>query len=69
MDVWLKSQVGLKETQQVDVEPTETIGSIKQRCGTIQSYDDVSNAVLMHNREILKDDLRLKDYGIQENET
>jgi len=69
MKVWLKSQVGLKEPQEVEVEPTENIGSVKERCGTIQSYDDVSNAVFMHNREVLKDDIRLKDYGIKENDT
>lgn len=69
MKLWLKSQVGLKEPQEIEVEPTETVGSIKERCGTIQSYDDVSNAVLMHNREVLKDELRLKEYNIQENET
>ena len=69
MKLWLKSQVGLREPQQIEVEPTETIGSIKERCGTIQSFEDISNAVLLHNRKVLDDNRRLKDYGIKENET
>lgn len=60
--------VGLRNTVDLEVDPKETIGKIRERAATTQAVD-ADNVVLIHNDEPLDNDKRLKDYGIGEGET
>ncbi|KYK34900.1 MAG: hypothetical protein AYK22_04420 [Thermoplasmatales archaeon SG8-52-3] len=68
MDLWVKSEIGVTEPQEIEADPTENIGKFKERCAASHVVEN-EDVVLMHNDEVLKEDRRLKDYGIKENET
>jgi ubiquitin-protein ligase len=66
--VWVKTELGLKGSEQIEADPTEKIGTLKKRIASKWAFDP-KNTVLMHNGEVLDESQKLKDYGIQENET
>lgn len=68
MKIWVKTELGLKESEQIEAEPTETIGTLKKRISAKWAFEP-RDTVLMHNNEVLDESQRIKDYGIQENDT
>lgn len=68
MKIIIKSTVGLHTPTDMEVDPKEKIGTVKERAATTQAIDPES-VQLMHNGEPLDDDKRIKDYGIREGDT
>ncbi len=68
INVWVKSQIGVREPLEIKADPSENIGKFKERCATSHLVEN-KDMVLMHNEEVLKENLRLKDYGISEGAT
>lgn len=66
--VWVKTELGLKGSEQIEVDPTETIGTLKKRIATKWAFEP-KNTVLIHNNEVLDESQSIKNYGIKENET
>jgi len=68
MKIWVKTELGLKESEQIEVDPKETIGTLKNRISAKWAFES-KNSVLIHNKEVLDESQHIKDYGIQENDT
>lgn len=68
MKIWVKTELGLKESEQIEVDPKETIGTLKNRISAKWAFES-KNSVLIHNKEVLDEFQRIKDFGIQENDT
>jgi ubiquitin-protein ligase len=68
MKLWVKTELGLKGSEQIDAEPTETIGTLKKKIAAKWAFDP-KNTVLIHNNEVLDESQTIKDYGIKENDT
>jgi len=68
MKIIIKTTLGLATPVDLEVDPHEKIGVVKERAATAQVVEP-GKAKLSHKNEILDENKTLKDYGIKDGDT